>query len=161
MIGTPFVTQDEIHNRKIEHLDKKPWEQEARDDQGRKHFYGAFTGALRESSAGYKGTVGSKEGFQPKTFVSQRKRVRNQDQADVDDQDLKGEQADTKKQDILDFMDEEDLGEHHMPGSAMQVNVTKSHHNFFGGAGAPSAVESIKSICGQKGQEIMKMIASS
>ena len=32
MIGTPFVTQDEIHNRRVEHLDKKPWEQEARDD---------------------------------------------------------------------------------------------------------------------------------
>ena len=73
MIGTPFVTNDEIHNRKIEHLDKKPWEQEARDDQGRKHFYGAFTGALRESSVGYKGTVGSKDGFQPKQFVSSRR----------------------------------------------------------------------------------------
>ena len=68
MIGTPFVTKDEIHNKRIEHLDKKPWEQEARDDKGRKHFYGAFTGALRESSVGYKGTVGSKEGFQPQTF---------------------------------------------------------------------------------------------
>ena len=58
-------------------------------------------------------------------------------------------------------MDEEDLGEHHMPGSAMQANVTKSHHNIFSSSGATSAVESIKSICGQKGQEIMKMIASS
>ena len=78
MIGTPFVTRDEIHNKKIEHLDKKPWEQEARDDQGRKHFYGAFTGALRESSVGYKGTVGSKDGFQPKTFVSSRRKGREE-----------------------------------------------------------------------------------
>ena len=62
MIGTPFSIKDEILKRRIEGLDKKPWEQEARDDQGRKHFYGAFTGALRESSVGYKGTVGSKEG---------------------------------------------------------------------------------------------------
>ena len=69
------MTHDELHNRKIEHLDKKPWEQEARDDQGRKHFYGAFTGALRESSVGYKGTVGSKDGFQPKAFVSQRRKA--------------------------------------------------------------------------------------
>ena len=74
---------------------------------------------------------------------------------------MKGEQADTKKQDILDFMDEEDLGEHHMPGSAMQANLSKSHRNVLGGSGAPSAIESIKSICGQKGQEIMRMIASS
>ena len=74
---------------------------------------------------------------------------------------MKGDQADIKKLDILDFMDEEDLGEHHMPGSAMQANITKSHQNVFSGAGAPSATESIKSICGQKGQEIMRMIASS
>ena len=114
MIGTPFVTQDEIHNRKIEHLDKKPWEQEARDDEGRKHFYGAFTGALRESSVGYKGTVGSKEGFQPKTFVSSR---RDRDSAKKAD-DVVNEKT-IAKQNILEFMDEEDLGEHHMAGSAL------------------------------------------
>ena len=96
MIGTPFITKDEIHNKRIEHLDKKPWEQEARDDKGRKHFYGAFTGALRESSVGYKGTVGSKEGFQPQTFISSR----NQKKKEM------------RKQDIADFMDDEDLGDH-------------------------------------------------
>ena len=82
MIGTPFNIKDEILQRRIEGMDKKPWQQEARDDQGRKHFYGAFTGALKESSVGYKGTVGSREGnFQaliflgwaPKEFVSSRK----------------------------------------------------------------------------------------
>jgi hypothetical protein len=48
MIGTPFQVNDEILQRRIDTLDKKPWMQEARDDQGRKHFYGAFTGALKE-----------------------------------------------------------------------------------------------------------------
>lgn len=62
MIGTPFQIKDKILKSRIEGLDKKEWEQEGRDEQGRKHFYGAFTGALRESSVGYKGTVGSKEG---------------------------------------------------------------------------------------------------
>ena len=62
MIGTPFVVRDEILQRRIDAMDKKPHQQEARDDQGRKHFYGAFTGALRESSVGFKGTVGSREG---------------------------------------------------------------------------------------------------
>jgi G patch domain-containing protein 1 len=46
--------------------------QEAKDEQGRKHFYGAFTGALNERSVGFKGTVGSKEGFIPSTFISSR-----------------------------------------------------------------------------------------
>ncbi len=62
MIGTPFYSKDEILNKRIQSMDKKPWEQEARDDEGRKHFYGAFTGALKESSVGFKGTCGSLEG---------------------------------------------------------------------------------------------------
>ena len=93
MIGTPFTIQDEFLKRRIEGLDKKPWQQEARDDQGRKHFYGAFTGALKASSVGYKGTVGSREGWAPKEFVSSR----NQDKSEI------------KQQNIFDFMDEEDL----------------------------------------------------
>ncbi len=72
MIGTPFTIKDDLLQRRIEGLDKKPWQQEARDDQGRKHFYGAFTGALKVSSVGYKGTVGSREGWAPKEFVSSR-----------------------------------------------------------------------------------------
>ena len=72
MIGTPFTINDEILQRRITGLDKKVFQQEARDDQGRKHFYGAFTGALKESSVGYKGTVGSREGWAPKEFVSSR-----------------------------------------------------------------------------------------
>jgi G patch domain-containing protein 1 len=36
------------------------WKQEARDEQGRRRFHGAFTGGF---SAGYYNTVGSKEGI--------------------------------------------------------------------------------------------------
>jgi G patch domain-containing protein 1 len=39
------------------------------DEQGRVRFHGAFTGGF---SAGYFNTVGSEEGFKPKTFVSSR-----------------------------------------------------------------------------------------
>jgi hypothetical protein len=62
MIGTPFVVKDEILQRRIDNMDKRPHLQDGRDEQGRKHFYGAFTGALKASSVGYKGTVGSREG---------------------------------------------------------------------------------------------------
>ena len=74
MIGTPFVLNDEVHTRKMAVLDgDKPLHlQQGRDEQGRKHFYGAFTGALNERSVGFKGTVGSKEGFNPQQFKSSR-----------------------------------------------------------------------------------------
>ena len=39
------------------------------DENGRRRFHGAFTGGF---SAGYFNTVGSKEGFQPATFISSR-----------------------------------------------------------------------------------------
>lgn len=45
------------------------WKQDARDEQGRKRFHGAFTGGY---SAGYFNTVGSKEGWAPATFTSSR-----------------------------------------------------------------------------------------
>ncbi|GJP82029.1 hypothetical protein CLOP_g12149 [Closterium sp. NIES-67] len=45
------------------------WQQEARDDAGRRRFHGAFTGGF---SAGYFNTVGSKEGWEPATFRSSR-----------------------------------------------------------------------------------------
>jgi G patch domain-containing protein 1 len=59
-----------------------------RDEQGRQRFHGAFTGGF---SAGYYNTVGSEEGFQPKTFISSRK-----------------QKAQQKQQSVRDFMDEED-----------------------------------------------------
>ncbi|DBA04951.1 TPA: hypothetical protein N0F65_006953 [Lagenidium giganteum] len=45
------------------------WNQKVTDEQGRRRFHGAFTGGY---SAGYFNTVGSKEGWQPKTFSSSR-----------------------------------------------------------------------------------------
>ena len=49
-------------------------------------------------------------------------------------------------------MDEEDLGEHHMPGSATQVDSTTPNTNTV------TQIESIKSLCGQKGEEIITAI---
>ncbi|KAK9717920.1 hypothetical protein K7432_005882 [Basidiobolus ranarum] len=67
------------------------WEQEVRDEQGRRRFHGAFTGGF---SAGYYNTVGSKEGWEPKKFVSSRA--------------SRSERTSFKPED---FMDEEDLAE--------------------------------------------------
>ncbi|KAI4721753.1 DUF1604 domain protein [Aureobasidium sp. EXF-10727] len=54
------------------------WKQDARDEQGRKRFHGAFTGGY---SAGYFNTVGSKEGWAPSTFTSSRTNRRKDAQA--------------------------------------------------------------------------------
>ena len=83
MIGTPFTSNNPIEQRKINRINKKPWEQEVRDDKGRRRFHGAFTGGF---SAGYFNTVGSKEGWKPKEKYDRE-----------------------KKQNIMDFMDEEDI----------------------------------------------------
>eukprot|EP01130_Rhizamoeba_saxonica_P004797 TRINITY_DN1950_c0_g1_i1.p1 TRINITY_DN1950_c0_g1~~TRINITY_DN1950_c0_g1_i1.p1 ORF type:complete len:748 (+),score=217.65 TRINITY_DN1950_c0_g1_i1:19-2262(+) len=45
------------------------WQQKVRDKEGRVRFHGAFTGGW---SAGHYNTVGSKEGWTPKTFKSSR-----------------------------------------------------------------------------------------
>ncbi|KAF2447552.1 G patch domain-containing protein 1 [Karstenula rhodostoma CBS 690.94] len=45
------------------------WKQTVTDERGRRRLHGAFTGGF---SAGYFNTVGSKEGWTPKTFVSSR-----------------------------------------------------------------------------------------
>ena len=114
MIGTPFELNDEVHNRKIQTLDnnKPAHQQEARDEQGRKHFYGAFSGALNERSVGYKGTVGSKEGFTPQTFVSSR---------------AKRQKIDTNA-DVTIFMDEEDKKE--LKTSTQASNIKLVHENI-------------------------------
>ena len=44
-------------------------EQTVRDSRGRQRFHGAFTGGF---SAGFFNTVGSRDGFQPASFVSSR-----------------------------------------------------------------------------------------
>eukprot|EP00928_Gymnodinium_smaydae_P014788 TRINITY_DN15435_c2_g2_i1.p1 TRINITY_DN15435_c2_g2~~TRINITY_DN15435_c2_g2_i1.p1 ORF type:complete len:789 (+),score=194.66 TRINITY_DN15435_c2_g2_i1:68-2434(+) len=61
--------------------------------RGERTFYGAFTGGF---SAGYWGTVGSKEGFQPASFVSSRS---------------KRDDAEAVRR-IEDIMDDEDLQDH-------------------------------------------------
>ncbi|VDL89034.1 unnamed protein product [Schistocephalus solidus] len=71
------------------------YEKRVLNERGRpQRFHGAFTGGF---SAGYFNSVGSKEGFQPKSFSSSR---RNRDNAEP-----------KKQAEPEDFMDEEDLGE--------------------------------------------------
>eukprot|EP00968_Pinguiococcus_pyrenoidosus_P014254 scaffold1298_cov257-Pinguiococcus_pyrenoidosus.AAC.12 len=60
---------------------------EVRDAEGRRRFHGAFTGGF---SAGYFNTVGSKEGWAPKSFQSSRQKRQRVEQRPED------------------FMDEED-----------------------------------------------------
>ena len=56
-IGTPLPALD---SKEYDANEYKPvWEQEVRDEQGRRRFHGAFTGGF---SAGYFNSVGSKEG---------------------------------------------------------------------------------------------------
>lgn len=82
LIGTLFE-EEEIQKK------SNIYNQEARDEKGRKRFHGAFTGGF---SAGYFNTVGTKEGWAPSArFVS-----------------TKGSRAKVS-QSILDYMDEEDL----------------------------------------------------
>ncbi|RAH87537.1 DUF1604-domain-containing protein [Aspergillus japonicus CBS 114.51] len=89
------------------------WKQEVTDDRGRKRLHGAFTGGF---SAGYFNTVGSKEGWTPATFVSSR-----QNRA-----------KDNRKQQIEDFMDEEDIRE-------AEEAKTVSTNNDFAGFGTTDA----------------------
>ncbi|KAF1841131.1 DUF1604-domain-containing protein [Cucurbitaria berberidis CBS 394.84] len=69
------------------------WKQTVTDERGRRRLHGAFTGGF---SAGYFNTVGSKEGWAPKTFVSSRTN-RTKDQPNG------------QTQRAEDFMDDEDL----------------------------------------------------
>ncbi|KLT41563.1 DUF1604-domain-containing protein [Cutaneotrichosporon oleaginosum] len=84
-IGTPLPALSDHKKDKQEFL--PVWQQEARDEKGRRRFHGAFTGGW---SAGYFNTVGSKEGWTPSTFKSSRS------------------SRATYQQSAEDFMDEED-----------------------------------------------------
>ncbi|KAI9246375.1 hypothetical protein BY458DRAFT_543001 [Sporodiniella umbellata] len=75
------------------------WKQEARDENGKRRFHGAFTGGF---SAGYFNTVGSKEGWEPTNYVSSRN--------------SRNERKSAKPED---FMDEEDL--EHLAGARKLV----------------------------------------
>lgn len=74
--------------------------------RGERTFYGAFTGGF---SAGYWGTVGSKEGFTPASFSSSRSK-----------------RAGNAAMQAEDFMDEEDLREH----KASHTSI-KPREDFF------------------------------
>lgn len=104
MIGTPFVSKNEIEQRKVNRINKKPWEQEVRDEKGRKRFHGAFTGGF---SAGYYNTVGSKEGWQPKNL--QR----------------------SQNQNIMDYMDEEDITNQTGTHTITNRDSEFDNHNIF------------------------------
>ncbi|KAG9031825.1 hypothetical protein FRB95_002270 [Tulasnella sp. JGI-2019a] len=79
------------------------WNQEVRDEKGRRRFHGAFTGGF---SAGHFNTVGSEEGWTPSTFVSSR-----------------NARATKKAVRPEDFMDEEDMSE--MKDSQRLIDTTE------------------------------------
>ncbi|KAK7203869.1 hypothetical protein BZA70DRAFT_296713 [Myxozyma melibiosi] len=87
------------------------WKQDARDEQGRKRFHGAFTGGF---SAGYFNTVGSKEGWQPSQYISKNG---------------KG-----KKLTPEDFMDEEDLADIRQNETLVAASSLKSRADPATGA---------------------------
>lgn len=58
-----------------------------------------------------------------------------------------------EKQDVLEFMDEEDLGEHHMPASALDNKDSKAL-----AAGSFHQIESIKSLHGVYGRQILESL---
>ncbi|KAF2131675.1 DUF1604-domain-containing protein [Dothidotthia symphoricarpi CBS 119687] len=91
------------------------WKQTVTDERGRRRLHGAFTGGF---SAGHFNTVGSKEGWAPKTFVSSRSN-RNKDQPNG------------QAQRAEDFMDEEDLA---AAAESRQLETTQSFAGI-GGAG--------------------------
>ncbi|PFX18747.1 G patch domain-containing protein 1 [Stylophora pistillata] len=86
--GTPFEPLEEDAPRKKA---TPIHDQIVTDTEGRRRFHGAFTGGF---SAGYFNTVGTKEGWQPSTFVSSRSK--------------KGEQRQQRPEDL---MDDDDMGE--------------------------------------------------
>ena len=67
------------------------WQQDVRDEEGRRRFHGAWTGGF---SAGYYNTVGSKEGWTPSMFTSSRsqraERVVSAPQQFMDTEDYEG-----------------------------------------------------------------------
>lgn len=97
-IGTPLPP---LWAKRDPNEGKPEWEQEVRDEQGRRRFHGAFTGGW---SAGYYNTVGSKEGWTPQTFLSTRK-------AKVGSSKGTPSGTSAQQQRPEDFMDEEDLAE--------------------------------------------------
>lgn len=104
LVGTPLYEEEDsgrgpssfVPTKKVDPL----WKQEVVDAEGRRRFHGAFTGGY---SAGYFNTVGSAEGWAPKSFKSSRSNRNNQQQQTAED-----------------FMDEEDLTS--FGGKQLQTN---------------------------------------
>ncbi|WWD20137.1 hypothetical protein CI109_104613 [Kwoniella shandongensis] len=124
-IGTPLPALNERKGDKLEYVPE--WQQEVRDEQGRRRFHGAFTGGF---SAGYYNSVGSKEGWAPSTFKSSRNQRAN------------------KVQRPEDFMDEEDL--QMLKDDRKLENTETFRTDTFGGTkeelagrNLPSAIESL------------------
>ncbi|KAK9471964.1 uncharacterized protein V1510DRAFT_403781 [Dipodascopsis tothii] len=84
LLGTPVGDDDDGRFVPV-------WQQDARDERGRRRFHGAFTGGF---SAGYFNSVGSKEGWTPSEFKSSRTA-----------------RAEVKQFRPEDFMDDEDMAE--------------------------------------------------
>ena len=107
-MGTPLYEEDEgargpssfVPTKKVDPL----WKQEVVDAEGRRRFHGAFTGGY---SAGYFNTVGSAEGWAPKSFKSSRSNRNSQQQQQ-------------QQQTAEDFMDEDDLTS--FGGKQLQTN---------------------------------------
>ena len=105
LVGTPLYEEEEgargpssfVPTKKVDPL----WKQEVVDAEGRRRFHGAFTGGY---SAGYFNTVGSAEGWAPKSFKSSRSN-RNSHQ---------------QQQTAEEFMDEDDLTS--FGGKQLQTN---------------------------------------
>jgi len=91
---------------------------ETTDELGRARFHGAFTGGF---SAGYFNSVGSKEGWQPKTFSSSR-----------------SNRADYKAQETTDFQDAEDQESEMMEGK--QIATLSQFSSFDAGSGPSGGV---------------------
>ena len=114
-----------------------PWEQKVVDERtGKRKFHGAFTGGF---VAGYKNTCGSETGFTPSTFVSNRN-----SRASI-------------KQNITDFIDDEDLGEINLSSNVLETEeklgeklyqnmVSENRENYEYGPTMPPIEEALPKI---------------
>lgn len=101
------------------------WQQEVKDEKGRRRLHGAFTGGF---SAGYFNTVGSKEGWVPAEFKSSRATKNKAEK----------EPKRTGASRPEDFMDAEDLAE------LESRKELKTHSQFDSAIGTSSASTTFK-----------------
>ena len=109
IFGTPLNPIDEDDN-----VRPKPiaiHEQVVTDDKGRRRFHGAFTGGF---SAGYFNSVGSRDGWTPKTFTSLR--------SSKVDPGKSTSGASSFQQRYEDFMDDEDMSDFGIAPKKLQAS---------------------------------------